>query len=71
MPSRSKKILSPIPVIPNGEQNVTEIIRQSQSIFVSSNDEEIRSLCEQLIDLLILSSSTDPPNTSLRKCVVK
>ncbi len=28
MPSRSKKILSPIPVIPNGEQNVTEIIRQ-------------------------------------------
>ncbi|CAF1033829.1 unnamed protein product [Adineta steineri] len=71
MPSRAKKILSPIPVIPNGEQNVADVIKQSQSIFSSSNQDDIRSLCEQLINLLIISSSTDPPNTSLRKCVVK
>lgn len=44
---------------------------QSQSIFSSSNQDEIESLCEQLIHILIVSSSTDPPNTSLRKCVVK
>ncbi|CAF4596047.1 unnamed protein product [Rotaria socialis] len=71
MPSRSKKILSPIPLIPNDEQNVTDLIRQSQSVFSSSNQNDIQALCEQLIDILIISSSTDPPNTSLRKCVVK
>ncbi|CAF4213403.1 unnamed protein product, partial [Rotaria sordida] len=71
MPSRSKKILSPIPSIPNDEKNITDLIRQSQTIFSSSNQNDIQSLCEQLIDILIISSSTDPPNTSLRKCVVK
>ncbi|CAF1020119.1 unnamed protein product [Rotaria sordida] len=71
MPSRSKKILSPIPSIPNDEKNITDLIRQSQTIFSSSNQNDIKSLCEQLIDILIISSSTDPPNTSLRKCVVK
>ncbi|CAF4482354.1 unnamed protein product [Rotaria magnacalcarata] len=71
MPSRSKKTLSPIPLIPNDEQNVTDLIRQSQSVFSSSNQNDIQALCEQLIDILIISSSTDPPNTSLRKCVVK
>ncbi|CAF2155210.1 unnamed protein product [Rotaria magnacalcarata] len=71
MPSRSKKTLSPIPLIPNDEQNVTDLIRQSQSVFSSSNQNDIQALYEQLIDILIISSSTDPPNTSLRKCVVK
>ncbi|CAF1116719.1 unnamed protein product [Adineta ricciae] len=71
MPSRAKKILSPIPVVPNTEQSVTDMIRQSQSVFSSSDQDAIRSLCEQLVNLLIVSSSSDPPNTSLRKCVVK
>ncbi|CAF3988157.1 unnamed protein product, partial [Rotaria sp. Silwood2] len=71
MPSRLKKLLSPIPIILNDEKNISELTRQSQSIFSSSNPKDIQSSSEQLINILILSSSTDPPNTSLRKCVVK